>query len=304
MFAAVGKTTEAKEDLSRLDDAAREKFARRFLLDEEVTSRESKREAGTASPGRYENLLSIMSPALPPPSILRKAATAFYNVGNYARAIEMHTAILNVTTDRKIKEDSHHWRGHAFQASGDAVRAVGDFEEAAAIAPDEAPYWRDMAEAAWQAQELEKALVASDKRLALETSIKGFVLRGRVRAALGDRAGAHDDFARSIQIPAKTPDDRVMVAYAFAVDGQIGKGLELLGDAVESSTANYHRAALYAINAARLPKGQREGELRLAVAELKKAKANEAPEWPDVQTNPDFAILRENPEFKALLRKR
>lgn len=118
-------------------------------------------------------------------------------------------------------------RGDCLARSGQAERAVADFEAAARLKPDEALAWlRQKAQSVTEAADARPLLPVYDALLKLEPTpdrqADALVRRGRAHALLGRKADAQADFARAADLNPKSPDALLERGALRAEAGDMG----------------------------------------------------------------------------------
>jgi tetratricopeptide (TPR) repeat protein len=187
-------------------------------------------------------------------------------------------------------------RGHAKYQEQDFDGALADLEQAVALDPQHQGALYYQVALKEERGDLPGALATAD--LALERfpdDPTAFANRGYIRSRLGDRQGAREDYDEALK---RRPDDRpalvksIRLRYAEGdLDGALLELEYLLKIAPAHDWALYNAACIYA----------RWGRVEIALERLAGAIGLDERWQHEAQNDSDFASLRDEPRFIALV---
>ncbi len=118
--------------------------------------------------------------------------------------------------------------GHALLKNGEVDKALAELDEAIKLCPTCSSSWREKATALDAASQHGAALAAADKAIAQDIrSPAAFLVRGVLRAHVGNYDGAVDDFSEAIRL---LPTFEVAYKARARAYGRLGKSKEAAAD--------------------------------------------------------------------------
>lgn len=155
-------------------------------------------------------------------------------VAEFTKAVESQAEDADIDAFTEDNEGSFHAialaeRGFAVYKTGDAAKALPDFDAASATCPTCSAPWRSRSEALGSLGRNTEALAAADNALGRDPRSPGaYVVRGLTRARLHDFNPAFTDFAEAIRL---APTFELAYQMRAFVYGRLGKTQEAAADA-------------------------------------------------------------------------
>ncbi len=148
-------------------------------------------------------LLSIASLAQAQKMSLLDSGYAFYDAGEYDKAIKIFERGIDATPDNA---ELYYLLGVCQSLNGDNYTAIQNYEKAIALAPDYAEVYYEKGYAHYLMGKLEQAMEAFDKAIALRPNYaEAYVNRGSLKCMQGDSTGAEADWEKAASLGAALP---------------------------------------------------------------------------------------------------